>query len=81
MELGAGFDPEQTGRKNIFLNGALLGFSPAEMMKKEVQIEEDDDPVSKLKAKLGRRMATRLSWASLSMERERRQLRRGISFS
>ena len=40
MELGAGFDPEQTGRKNIFLNGALLGFSPAEMMKKEAQIGE-----------------------------------------
>jgi ABC-type polysaccharide/polyol phosphate transport system ATPase subunit len=40
MELGAGFDPEQTGRKNIFLNGALLGFSPAEMLKKEGEIAE-----------------------------------------
>jgi ABC-type polysaccharide/polyol phosphate transport system ATPase subunit len=40
MELGAGFDPEQTGRKNIFLNGALLGFSPAEMRKKEREISE-----------------------------------------
>jgi ABC-type polysaccharide/polyol phosphate transport system ATPase subunit len=38
MELGAGFDPEQTGRKNIFLNGALLGFSPAEMKEKEREI-------------------------------------------
>lgn len=38
MELGAGFDPEQTGRKNIYLNGALLGFSPAEMRVKEEQI-------------------------------------------
>jgi ABC-type polysaccharide/polyol phosphate transport system ATPase subunit len=40
MELGAGFDPEQTGRKNIFLNGALLGFSPAEMRRKEREISE-----------------------------------------
>jgi len=40
MELGAGFDPEQSGRKNIFLNGALLGFSPSEMLKKEKEIAE-----------------------------------------
>jgi ABC-type polysaccharide/polyol phosphate transport system ATPase subunit len=40
MELGAGFDPEQTGRKNIYLNGALLGFSPAEMQEKEREISE-----------------------------------------
>ncbi|HRJ55185.1 MAG TPA: ABC transporter ATP-binding protein [Anaerolineales bacterium] len=40
MELGAGFDLEQTGRKNIFLNGALLGFSPAEMAEKEAKIAE-----------------------------------------
>lgn len=40
MELGAGFDPEQTGRENIFLNGALLGFSPAEMKQKEQSILE-----------------------------------------
>lgn len=40
MELGAGFDPEQTGRDNIFLNGALLGFPPAEMKEKEQAILE-----------------------------------------
>ncbi len=40
MELGAGFDAEQTGRENIFLNGALLGFSPAEMREKEQAIAD-----------------------------------------
>lgn len=27
IELGAGFDPELTAKENIFLNGALLGYS------------------------------------------------------
>jgi ABC-type polysaccharide/polyol phosphate transport system ATPase subunit len=40
MELGAGFDAEQTGRENIYLNGAMLGFSPAEMRKRESSIVE-----------------------------------------
>lgn len=31
IELGVGFNPELTGRENIFLNGALLGFSKGEM--------------------------------------------------
>ena len=31
IELGAGFDPELSGRDNIYLNGALLGFSRRQM--------------------------------------------------
>lgn len=31
IELGVGFNPELTGRENVYLNGALLGFSKAEI--------------------------------------------------
>lgn len=31
IELGVGFNPELTGRENVFLNGALLGFSRRDM--------------------------------------------------
>ncbi len=34
LALGAGFDTNYTGRENIYLNGALLGHSRAEMDKK-----------------------------------------------
>jgi ABC-2 type transport system ATP-binding protein len=40
LELGAGFHQELTGRENIFLNGALLGFSHREMQEKYDQIVE-----------------------------------------
>lgn len=33
IELGVGFNPELTGRENVFLNGALLGFDRREMAK------------------------------------------------
>lgn len=32
IELGVGFNPELSGRDNVFLNGALLGFGRKEMM-------------------------------------------------
>jgi ABC-2 type transport system ATP-binding protein len=31
IELGVGFNPELTGRENVYLNGALLGFSTSEV--------------------------------------------------
>ncbi len=34
ISMGAGFDMESTARENIFLNGAILGFSKKEMLKK-----------------------------------------------
>ena len=40
LEVGAGFHPELTGRENIYLNGAMLGFSREEMREKFPRIVE-----------------------------------------
>ena len=40
IELAAGFDPDLTGRDNIFLNGALMGYSRREMAAKIERIVE-----------------------------------------
>jgi len=40
LELGAGFHPELTGKENIFLNSALLGFTHRETLEKYDQIVE-----------------------------------------
>jgi ABC-type polysaccharide/polyol phosphate transport system ATPase subunit len=31
LELGAGFDPELTGRENVYLNGTVLGFRESDI--------------------------------------------------
>lgn len=40
IELGAGFDPELTGRENIFLNGSLLGFAKKDLKDRIEEIIE-----------------------------------------
>lgn len=40
IELGVGFNPELSGRDNVFLNGALLGFSRKQMEKMYDEIVE-----------------------------------------
>ncbi len=40
LELGAGFDPELTGRENVYLNGAILGYSKQEISDRFDQIVE-----------------------------------------
>ncbi len=43
LELGVGFNPELTGRENIFLNGALHGFKPSDIEKRINKIERFAD--------------------------------------
>ena len=40
IEIGTGFNMELSGRENIYLNGAILGYSPTEMKKREQMIIE-----------------------------------------
>jgi ABC-type polysaccharide/polyol phosphate transport system ATPase subunit len=40
IEVGAGFNPEFSGRENIYLNGAMLGFNKKQIMEKEDEIIE-----------------------------------------
>src|ERR1700722_15982896 len=40
LELGSGFNPEFTGRENVYLNGAILGLAQAEIDAKFDQILE-----------------------------------------
>lgn len=43
LELGAGFNPEFTGRENVILNGAIHGFSRRQMLDRMDQIESFAD--------------------------------------
>jgi lipopolysaccharide transport system ATP-binding protein len=43
LELGAGFNPEFTGRENVVLNGILAGFTRAQMLERMAAIEDFAD--------------------------------------
>ena len=43
LELGAGFNPEFTGRENVYLNGEILGLSRAEIERALPEIERFAD--------------------------------------
>jgi ABC-type polysaccharide/polyol phosphate transport system ATPase subunit len=69
IELGAGFDDDLTARENVYLNGAVLGFSRREMAKKYqsvidfAELEEFQDMALKafssgMRARLGFSIAT-----------------------
>ncbi len=43
LELGSGFNPDFTGRENVYLNGAVLGFSREQMQQRFASIESFAD--------------------------------------
>lgn len=43
LELGSGFNPEYTGRENVYMNGSILGVSKNQMDKRFKEIEEFAD--------------------------------------
>ncbi|BBQ25151.1 ABC transporter ATP-binding protein [Aeromonas hydrophila] len=43
LELGSGFNPEFTGRENVYLNGSILGFTHEQMKGKFSEIESFAD--------------------------------------
>lgn len=43
LELGAGFHPDFSGRENVYMNGALMGFTREEMEQRFAEIEDFAD--------------------------------------
>lgn len=64
LELGSGFNPEFTGKENVYMNAALLGFSHSEIEKRYQEIvdfadigEYIDQPVKKYSSGMMVRLA------------------------
>jgi lipopolysaccharide transport system ATP-binding protein len=64
LEVGTGFNPDLTGRENVFLNGAILGMTVAEIRKKFDEIvdfsgveEFIDTPVKRYSSGMSVRLA------------------------
>jgi lipopolysaccharide transport system ATP-binding protein len=64
LEVGTGFNPELTGRENVYLNGAILGMKKAEIRRKFDEIVEFsgvgrflDTPVKRYSTGMGVRLA------------------------
>jgi lipopolysaccharide transport system ATP-binding protein len=64
LEVGTGFNPELTGRENIFLNGSILGMKRREIQRKLGEIVEFsgvekfiDTPVKRYSSGMGVRLA------------------------
>ena len=79
LEVGTGFHPELTGRENIYLNGAILGMSKAEVAKKFDEIvafsevgQFIDTPIKRyssgMKVKLGFAVASHLESEIMIMD-------------
>ena len=79
LEVGTGFHPELTGRENVYLNGAILGMSKAEIAEKFDEIVEFsevgqfiDTPVKRyssgMKVKLGFAVASHLNSEIMIMD-------------
>jgi lipopolysaccharide transport system ATP-binding protein len=70
LELGSGFNPEFTGRENVFLNGSILGISREEMQQRFDDIaafadigEFIEQPVKLYSSGMVVRMVVRLAFA------------------
>lgn len=68
LQLGSGFNPEFTGRENVYLNGAILGFSRAEVARSFDEItdfaeigEFIDQPVKNYSSGMTMRLAFAVS--------------------
>ena len=70
IELGVGFNPELTGRENVYLNGAILGFSNKKIDKnyrKIVEFAELEDFMDQKLKNYSSGMQVRLAFACATM--------------